>query len=292
VQEVLDPTGIPTTNWTSSGSDGKAIYALVARALPSGLQIDDRTHLLPARREADAIAACDRLGIPIYVSPGDIISATGSSKVAQIFVQDIYSYTKNPRPPPEPVVIPAPVAVPEPVVIPEPIVLAAEVPPAEEVNIPAPPPEPAEPPPEPVRSPPREPAATPPYPVELPPLYPIELIPPEPTEELLPDPDLPPPASKYSLGIDLGASKLRYSLFSTDNPRSAFGAQVNDARASVDRSGALFVSPDGSAPSPNLHLFHLCSVYWVGSSLIHRRQLRSLPILFQLSRIRHHITAQ
>jgi molecular chaperone DnaK len=58
----------------------------------------------------------------------------------------------------------------------------------------------------------------------------------------------PRPTTKYTLGIDLGSSKLRYNLFSSDHPESAIHAQVIDARAHVDRSGEIFVSSEGVSP--------------------------------------------
>jgi L1 cell adhesion molecule like protein len=65
------------------------------------------------------------------------------------------------------------------------------------------------------------------------------------------DTSLPRPPTKFALGIDLGSSKVRYNLFSTDNPDSAVDAQVIDAWANVDRSGAIFVCTEGLPPPPD-----------------------------------------
>jgi hypothetical protein len=48
--------------------------------------------------------------------------------------------------------------------------------------------------------------------------------PPSPADEPGFDPDLPPPPSKYSLAIDLGSTRLRYSVFSTDDFAAALDA--------------------------------------------------------------------
>jgi molecular chaperone DnaK (HSP70) len=256
VQSVLKPKAIDVTNWVSSWIDGRAIYGLVAITLPSGLNLEEISALTPARRESVALLACERLGISIGVSPGDIISVKTGSKVVQMVVQEIYAYTKNPRPIPTP-----------PVIGPDPVRSQPPPCPPEVVG-----PVPSDPPPR-FDPPPFEPEPNPPSPFATsePPPCPIEVLladskadpavpsfepprhfapPPFPVGEPPFDPDLPPPPSRYSLGIDLGASRLRYSLFSMDNPSSAFDSHVIDARASVDPSGRIFVSPDGAPPPP------------------------------------------
>jgi hypothetical protein len=98
VQSTLAPAGVTVTNWTSSWSDGRAIYALVATALPTELTLGDCGSLSAADRESRAIIACQSRRIPIHVSVGDIISVQQGSIIVKIAVQEIYAYVKNPRP--------------------------------------------------------------------------------------------------------------------------------------------------------------------------------------------------
>jgi hypothetical protein len=168
VQRELEQDEVIVENWTSSWSDGIAFYMLIAlRRLPT-LDIKVVHDLTPRMRDAEALVACQKLGIFVYVSPGDMIRNCAIATKMQ--VQEVLNYTfMGPRP------------------------------------------------------------------TEL-------LAPPLPRAEGRRPPEV---ESRYSLGIDFGASKIRFSLFSKTEPEKDFPVIALDNIVSVGPDGRLFA---GTAP--------------------------------------------
>jgi molecular chaperone DnaK (HSP70) len=186
VKSTLEPRGITVKDFSGSWSDGLAFYSLIAIISPGSLDFAEGSALSPADRERQGLAACERLGIPVYAEPGSIATPKPSSNVIKMQIQEIYKFSASDaphRPPPEPIPTPRP----DP---PKPSISA------------------------------------------------IPAVAPLPRAEV----HLPPEGkSEHSIGIDFGASKIRFGVFSKRNPESAFDVNVLDPIVGVDAAGKLFV---------------------------------------------------
>jgi hypothetical protein len=109
VQSFLNPRDIKVVNWSQSWADGLALYALIAAVRPATLDFLAGASLSPMARERKAMDAITQLGIPLYLSAGDIADSVPPATVVKMQVQEIYTAVgadATPPPPKKPLIPP------------------------------------------------------------------------------------------------------------------------------------------------------------------------------------------
>jgi molecular chaperone DnaK len=104
VQILLRPQGLSVVNWTTSWSDGTPFYLLVTRIAPPLPQRGQTPpKMFASDRERRSLEICRSLNIPVYASPGDIVAPRPAGICIKMQVQELYngpgSRTVAPLPP-------------------------------------------------------------------------------------------------------------------------------------------------------------------------------------------------